>query len=214
MKNKVSQEEFLTTFPIFKDSDNSLVDSILSASPCQSFFSHTQLYLEGDRCPGIAFVLSGEIRVYKIGETGREITLYEIYPGETCILNAACILSHRNYPANAVGLIDGTMLYLPEGDFRRLLAEHPIMRTFIFSLFSQRFGEIIELIEEVTFGKMDVRLEDYLIEKAENDQLNTTHQNIANDLGTSREVVSRLLKDFEHKGRIALFRNHIRLLKI
>ena len=158
--------------------------------------------------------MSGEIRVYKIGETGREITLYEIYPGETCILNAACILSHRNYPANAVGLVDGTMLYLPEGVFKRLLAEHQVMRTFIFSLFSQRFGEIIELIEEVTFGKLDVRLEDYLIEKAENDALQTTHQNIANDLGTSREVVSRLLKDFENKGRIALSRNHIRLLQI
>lgn len=212
--NKVTQKEFLTAFPIFKDGDKLIVDTILSASSCQSFFSHTQLYLEGDKCPGIAFVLSGEIRVYKIGETGREITLYEIYSGETCILNAACILSHRNYPANAVGLIDGTMLYLPEGIFKRLLAEHQVMRTFIFSLFSQRFGEIIELIEEVTFGKMDVRLEDYLIEKAENDALVTTHQNIANDLGTSREVVSRLLKDFEHKGRIALSRNHIRLIQI
>ena len=212
--NKVSQEEFLTTFPIFKDGDPSLVKTILSASFSQSFLPHTQLYLEGDRCPGIAFVLSGEIRVYKIGETGREITLYEIYPGETCILNAACILSQRNYPANAVGLIDGSMLYLPEGVFKRLLAKHQVMRAFIFSLFSQRFGEIIELIEEVTFGKMDARLEDYLVEKAENDQLHTTHQNIANDLGTSREVVSRLLKDFEHKGRIALSRNRIRLLEI
>jgi CRP/FNR family transcriptional regulator len=211
---QVTQDELLNTFPIFKEGDKNLVDTILSASTYQSFFSHTQLYLEGDRCPGIAFVLSGEIRVYKIGETGREITLYEIYPGETCILNAACILSHRNYPANAVGLIDGTMLYLPKTDFNRLLANHEVMRTFIFSLFSQRFGEIIELIEEVTFGKMDARLEDYLIEKAENDELNTTHQNIANDLGTSREVVSRLLKDIEHKGRIALSRNHIRLLDI
>ena len=211
---QVTKEEFLNSFQIFKGSDQSLVDTLLTASSCQSFFSHTQLYLEGDRCPGIAFVLSGEIRVYKIGETGREITLYEIYPGETCILNAACILSNRKYPANAVGLIDGTMLYLPEDIFMKLLAQHQVMRTFIFSLFSQRFGEIIELIEEVTFGKMDVRLEDYLVEKAENDVLQTTHQNIANDLGTSREVVSRLLKDFEHKGRIALSRNHIRLLQI
>ena len=211
---QVTHDEFLNAFQIFKEGDKSLVNSILTASSSQSFFSNTQLYLDGDRCPGIAFVVSGEIRVYKIGETGREITLYEIYPGETCILNAACILSNRNYPANAVGLIDGTMLYLPERSFKKLLAEHQVMRTFIFSLFSQRFGEIIELIEEVTFGKMDVRLEDYLIEKAEDDVLQTTHQNIANDLGTSREVISRLLKDFEHKGRIALSRNHIRLIQI
>jgi CRP/FNR family transcriptional regulator len=209
---KINREEFLATFPIFQNGDPLLVETILSASSCQSFFSQAQLYLEGDKCPGIAFVLSGEIRVYKISETGREITLYEIYPGETCILNAACILSHRNYPANAVGLINGTMLYLPEAIFIRLLAEHQVMRTFIFSLFSQRFGEIIELIEEVTFGKMDDRLEEYLIEKSENNVLQTTHQHIANDLGSSREVVSRLLKDFEHKGKVSLSRNHIRLI--
>ena len=209
---KITKQDFLATFPTFQRGDPLLVDEILSASSCQSFISQTQLYFEGDRCPGIAFVLSGEIRVYKIGDTGREITLYEIHPGETCILNAACILSRRNYPANAVGLIDGIILYLPEDIFVRLLAKHQVMRTFIFSLFSQRFGEIIELIEEVTFGKMDIRLEDYLIEKSENNVLQTTHQHIANDLGTSREVVSRLLKNFEHKGRLALARNYIRLI--
>ena len=190
----LTAKEFLAIFPNFQHGDPRLVEAIRSASVRQPFFSNTQLYFEGDQCPGIAFVLSGEIRVYKISETGREITLYEIYPGETCILNAACILSQGNYPANAVGLTNGEILHLPENVFKRLLTEHHIMRTFIFSLFSRRFGEVIELVEEVTFGKMDVRLEDYIIEKAENNELQTTHQDIANNLGTSREVVSRLLK--------------------
>ena len=191
-----------------------MIETILSTSSHQSFSCKSQLYLEGDKCPGIAFLLSGEIRVYKIGETGREITLYDIFPGETCILNASCILSHQNYPANAMGLIEGTMLYLPESVFQTLMANHQEMRTFIFSLFSRRYHEIIELIEEVTFGKLGDRLEDYLIEKAENDELRTTHQYIANDLGTSREVVSRLLKDFERQGKIILSRNHIQLDQI
>ena len=106
------------------------------------------------------------------------------------------------------------MLYLPESVFQTLMANHQEMRTFIFSLFSRRYREIIELIEEVTFGKLGERLEDYLIEKAENDELRTTHQYIANDLGTSREVVSRLLKDFERQGKIILSRNHIQLDQI
>lgn len=210
----INEEEFLRAFPVFKSGEKKLIETILSTSSHQSFSYNTQLYLEGDKCPGIAFLLSGEIRVYKVGESGREITLYEIFPGETCILNASCILSHQNYPANAMGLTDGTMLYLPEGVFQTLMANHLSMRTFIFSLFSRRYHEIIELIEEVTFGKMDVRLEDYLIEKAENDELRTTHQHIANDLGTSREVVSRLLKDFERQGKIILSRNHIQLNQI
>jgi CRP/FNR family transcriptional regulator len=87
------------------------------------------------------------------------------------------------------------------------------MRVFVFSLLSIRLATVMELVEEVAFGRMDQRLLDYLIEKSENGRLETTHQNIANDLGTSREVVSRLLKDFERKRQIRLSRNLITLLK-
>ena len=210
----ITREELVTVFPIFSHKEKHLAEQILASSSHQLFHKEQRFYNEGDRCPGIPFFLDGEVRVYKTGSSGREITLYEILPGETCILNAACILGSQQYPANAVALQDGAMLYLPEKVFHSLIGEYPEMRSFIFSLFSRRFHEIIELIEEVTFGKLDVRLEDYLIEKAENNQLETTHQVIANDLGTSREVVSRLLKDFERKGHIALSRNRIRLLNL
>ncbi len=142
--------------------------------------------------------------MYKIGEGGREIKLYEIFPGETFILNASCILSRGNYPANAVAVTDGAVLFIPEKEFRRLISAHEPMRNFIFSLFSRRFAAIMELIEEVAFGKMDKRLNEYLIEKSENNILDSTHQQIANDLGTSREVVSRLLKDLEKKGKVSV----------
>ncbi len=210
----VTKEELVTAFPVFRHQDKPLAEQILSSSSHQRFHREQGFYSEGDRCPGIPFFLSGWVRVFKTGSSGREITLYEILPGETCILNAACILGSQQYPANAVALQDGSMLYLPEKVFHALIGEYPEMRSFIFSLFSRRFHEIIELIEEVTFGKLDVRLEDYLIEKAENDELETTHQVIANDLGTSREVVSRLLKDFERRGHIALSRNRIQLLNL
>ena len=211
---KVTTDEFLATFPVFRQEDNTLVAQILETASLQNFSKETRFYHQGDRCPGIPFFLDGEVRVYKTGSSGREITLYEILPGETCILNAACILGSQQYPADAVALRDGMMLYLPEKVFHELMADHPMMRSFIFSLFSRRFHEIIELIEEVTFGKLDMRLEDYLIEKAENNRLETTHQVIANDLGTSREVVSRLLKDLERRGKIALSRNRVQLLDL
>jgi CRP/FNR family transcriptional regulator len=208
------REEFAATFPVFRQHDSVLLEKILSDASYRAFTENDQIYMEGDRCTGIAFLLSGEIRVYKVSEGGREITLYQIFPGETCILNASCILSRQLYPANATGIADGTMLYLPQKAFLELMAEFEAMRGFIFSLFSQRFNEIIELIEAVTFGRMDFRLKDYLIEKSENDQLQTTHQKIANDLGTSREVVSRLLKDFERQGQINLGRNRIEIVHI
>lgn len=169
------------------------------------------IYSEGDPCSGIAFIISGEIRVYKIGHTGREITLYEIGPGETCILNASCILSGASYPAHAAAVTDIELMLMSAAAFRRLVHEHPNMRDFVFSLLSQRLAGVMELVEEVAFGRMDERVLEYLVEKAENNRLETTHQKIANDLGTSREVVSRILKDFERKGRIRLFRNFIQI---
>lgn len=210
----ITSQTFNKIFPAFKDAENRLIDQLLFSSSFKEFVQGASLYHEGDQCPGIAFVLSGEIRVFKIGESGREITLYEIFPGETCILNASCILARQNYPANAMALTNGTMLYLPHNIFLKLMSEFEHMRRFIFALFSRRFSEIIELIETVTFGKMDLRLIDYLVEKSEDDQLHSTHQKIAYDLGTSREVVSRLLKDLEKKGKIALSRNHIRLIDL
>ena len=153
-------------------------------------------------------------RVFKIGQTGREITLYEIGPGETCILNASCILSGRTYPAHAVALSDITALMVPAEVFRRLVREHEEMRDFVFTLLSQRLTGVMELVEEIAFGRMDERLREYLIERSQNDRLEVTHQKVANDLGTSREVVSRILKDFERQGKLKLSRNTIHIDKL
>jgi CRP/FNR family transcriptional regulator, anaerobic regulatory protein len=208
----MTKKEFIKTFPNFRNSSDELLKELLVIARKQDIPAGKQIYSEGDSCPVIAFVISGEIRVYKTGQTGREITLYEIGPGETCILNASCILSGTSYPANAVTLSDVTMLLIPSSDFRRLVDRHEEMRDFVFALLSRRLSGVMELVEEVAFGRMDERLLDYLIEKSENGKLETTHQKIANDLGTSREVVSRLLKDLERKQEVSLSRNSISLL--
>jgi CRP/FNR family transcriptional regulator len=208
----MNKNDFLKAFPTLRRSADLLIMDLLRAGTIVDFPSGRQIYSEGDACSAIAFVLSGEVRVYKSGETGREITLYEIGPGETCILNASCLLSGTSYPAHAVTSAEGSMLLVPAPDFRRMVAEHESLRDFVFTLLSQRLSLVMELIEEVAFGRMDGRLMDYLVEKSENNKLETTHQKIANDLGTSREVVSRLLKDFERKQAVSLSRNSIILL--
>ncbi len=166
---------------------------------------------EGQLCTDFELMLSGEKRIYKSDPAGREITLYELGPGEACILNAACLLSDTPSSVNATAITDVSCLLLPAEDFRNLLSAHEEMRTFVFGSISNRFVTILELISEIVFGKMDERLFDYLVEKSENGMLSTTHQQIANDLGTAREVVSRLLKDFEREGKVILSRGHIRL---
>jgi CRP/FNR family transcriptional regulator len=205
--------EFIQVFPAFRNAPEALLRDLLSAGRQQHIGASRQIYHEGDSCSAIAFVLTGEIRVYKIGQTGREITLYEIGPGETCILNASCILSGQTYPAYAVAIDDVNVVLVPSAVFRRMVSEDESLRSFVFMLLSQRLSGVMELVEEVAFRRMDARLMDYLIEKSENGRLEMTHQRIANDLGTSREVVSRLLKDIERQGQIGLSRNAITLLK-
>jgi len=209
----MTEEDFLNVFPAFRGRLQKLVPAMIASSRQQSITRNARIYTEGDSCAAIAFIISGEIRVYKIGESGREITLYEIGPGETCILNASCILSQTSYPAHAVAVSDVSMLLVPSSDFKRFVMENEEMWAFVFTLLSQRLARVMELVEEVAFGRMDQRLMEYLLDKSKNRYLETTHQKIANDLGTSREVISRLLKDFERKQKVRLSRNSITLLK-
>jgi CRP/FNR family transcriptional regulator len=202
----------LERFPFFGGIPDEVLSDVLAQGHVQKFEKDMHLYWEGDACHGIAFILDGEIRVYKAGETGREITLYEIGPGETCILNASCILSGRKYPANAAAILDGAMFMLPAPLFKKLIASREEAREFVYAVFSQRLTAVMTLLEEVVFRKVDERLMDYLVEKAENDVVRATHQTIANDLGTAREVVSRILKDFERRGNVRLERNTVHLL--
>ncbi len=210
--NMITKENFIKTFPMFRGGLKNIVPELISAGQPRSIPRGSRIYTEGDVCSAIAFILSGEVRVYKIGETGREITLYEIGPGDTCILNASCILAQTSYPANAVATSDVDALLVPSAAFQKIVLRHEEMRDFIFTLLSQRLANVMELVEEVAFGRMDERLMQYLIEKSDNNSLETTHQKIANDLGTSREVISRLLKDFERKRQVRLSRNSITLL--
>jgi CRP/FNR family transcriptional regulator len=200
----------LEHFPAIRRGTAELVEGILAAASLARVPRGTVIYRKGDPCRAIGLFLAGEVRVYA-ESGGREITLYEILPGETCILNASCILSRRSYPANAVAVEDVEALMLPAEAFRALMLAHEAMRDFLFGLFSDRLTLVLELVQEVAFGRLESRLGEYLVARAENDLLRATHQAIANDLGTSREVISRILKDLERAGLVSLSRSEIRL---
>ncbi len=191
-----------------------MVDSILTSSQYMSAPPDTLLLSEGQYCPGLILMLAGEKRVYKATETGREITLYTVDPGEFCILTASSTLSNTPYPANAKSVTQVEMLVVPPDKFQEYISQYQEMRDLVFFHISKNFTDVMELITEVTFKRMDERLLDYLIEKSEDGKLYATHQTIANELGTAREVVSRLLKDFERKGIVILSRSYIQLVKL
>lgn len=203
----LSKEEFRSHFPYFQSCPDRLLDEVLSALRLHRFQKDQMVFHEHDTCSVLAFLLSGKIRVYMLGDDGREITLYDVLEGETCILNVACILSNNPYPARAMVMQDGDAYIISAEDFRRLVDQYAEMRAFVYAGLGGRLISMMKLVEEVAFRRLDVRLRDYITEKKEDNVLNTTHQRIANDLGTSREIISRLLEEFERKGAVALSRD-------
>lgn len=210
----IFKNDFLNLFPYFKGSKETLIEDILSCAKHATAPGNQVLKKEGDKLTDFVLLLSGSKRVFKVSDSGREITLYEMGAGDICVLNVSCILSNSKLPANAESLSDVEMLLISDHDFMRLMTEHAEMQSFVFSRFSQSLTNIMSLISEISFAKMDQRLAEYLIEKSENNILKTAHRYIANDLGTSREVVSRLLKDLERQGLVKLSRNHIELEEV
>jgi CRP/FNR family transcriptional regulator len=210
----MKKDRFLEIFPYFQDRSQSLIEDILSLSRHLKLPGNMLVKLEGDYCHDFVLMLSGEKRIFKMGGAAREITLYEIGPGDICVLNAMCILSNTRLLANASTISDVEVLLLPDQHFLDIIARYNEMGVFVHSRINEALASIMTLVSEIVFGKMDERLKSYLIEKSENGLLKRTHHNIANDLGTSREVVSRLLKDFERQGMILLSRNSLTLKNI
>ncbi|HZI27441.1 MAG TPA: Crp/Fnr family transcriptional regulator [Gemmatimonadaceae bacterium] len=166
---------------------------------------------EGDTCAGIALVIAGRIRVARTSDSGREITLYHIGPGETCILTASCLLSNARYPAQATVVEDVTALLVPTDVFRHLMATSEPLRAFIFGQFGSRLDTVMALVEEVAFARVDRRLASWLAAEAGrlDAPLSLSHEEIASHVGTARVVVSRVLETFEDKGWVTLGRRRV-----
>lgn len=172
------------------------------------------LALEGDRCHFFHLVVSGCLRVYKGDEYGREITLYKVKPGESCTLSAFCILNGGEFPASAMAEETTRVIEIPAAVFRDWLNRHEFWRDYIFSRFSAHLSNIISRIESLVFRRMDERIAQFLVHSASgtSNRVKLTHSDIARELGTAREVVSRILKNFEKARLIQLSRGNITIL--
>ena len=161
----------------------------------------------------IALLVSGVVRVYKVGETGREITLYRFGNGSSCILTANAILSQKTFPAIATVEENAEAVMIPAETFRDWVREYDLWRDFVFDLLSQRLSTVMAVIDEVAFQRMDRRIAALLIRRGKTQNpLRITHQEIASELGSSREVISRLLEDFVNEGSIRSGRGTIEIL--
>ncbi len=209
------QIEALTQqFPFLQQADSAFRDSFFSHVNAVSVSVGSAICDQGMHCQYLALVISGVARVYKLGENGREITLYRITTGESCILTVSCIVSGSPFPAFAVCEEAIDALVISPTVVRQWTDEFPVWRRYLFGLISDRLGDVMSVIEEIAFRRVDRRLAAYLLQRArseDGERIKMTHQAIASDLGTSREVVSRILKDFEHQGLITVSRGQLQL---
>lgn len=201
----------IETLPLFASADETLKKAFREHAQIVTFAAGRHIAMQGSECPGMAFVLDGVVRIYKLGESGREITLYRVRSGDSCILTASCIMNQESFPAFIEAETDVVAALIPSGVFRTWVAKYPYWQDYVFGLMSSRMASVMTTVEEVAFRRMDARLATYLLETGE-DEIQATHQKIATDLGSSREVISRLLKDLEMRGMIETGRNRIRIL--
>ncbi len=186
---------------------------------CQPLhFKHRQpLLAAGDQCNALLLVERGAIRVTKCAQSGREILLYRVAPGESCVLGTTCLLRQADYPAEALAQAGTDALAVPAETFRRLHELEPALRRFVLDLYALRLEELMLLVEAVAFRRMDERLADLLLRRGRVDAssfrpVEMTHEALATELGTAREVVSRLLTQFADDGSIALERGRVRII--
>ena len=179
--------------------------------------SHTIKAAQGEKIfdPGhvpdnLLFLLSGRIRVSQTSQNGREIVLYRVSAGESCVLTTACILAEEAYAAEGIAETDVTAIALPRRAFDELVTEAPAFRSFVLAAYSRRLIDLMRVVDNVAFGKIDMRLAAHLCALCESgDDLSVTHQDLATELGTAREVISRQLNEFQRKNWVEQSRGRI-----
>ena len=169
----------------------------------------TALFGAGSPCRQFPFVLSGSIRVAKVGE-GRELQLYRVGPGESCVLTSSCLVGSSDYPASGVVESDARLVVLPRAEFDSLMARHAPFRQYVFGLFAERLADLMGLVEAVAFHKLDRRVAAALLGHGK--VVTVTHQQLADEVGSVREIVTRVLKGFADDGWVRLARGSIEVL--
>lgn len=210
MTSKLADQ--LASFPMLKElfhhGDGKIADAmrLIKVQEGQSLFRY------GDDCRDFLLILEGAVCVQHLSGNGQVITLYHLQPGQACELTLSCLLGGRCYPAEAIAETDVHALALPGRQFHEAMVVSPRFRQFVFTTIDRGVHSLLALVEDLSFGHLDQRLARCLLKAAgSQSSVYITHSSLAEELGTAREVVSRMLKDFEKRGWLSLHRGRIEI---
>lgn len=199
--------------PELEATADDMICQLFDASNVVTLPENSTVFHQGDSCNNYLIILEGKVKVFTRAENGREILLYRLFNGDSCVLTTSCLFGNKNYPAEGKAETATSALAIPASRFNEAMQQSTTFREMVFSAFSSHLSDLITLVEEVAFGKVDVRLAKHLLSQCDDDStLTSTHQNIATELGSAREVISRQLKELESKGLIILNRGNIKII--
>lgn len=207
----MSKATLLERFPVFRQLDPARLERVLAESTLRRMPAGGVLFDARQPCRGFPLVLEGSVRVSQSAPSGREIVLYRVEPGQGCILSGGCLLASTEYPARAVAEEDVTVLSVPPALFQELMVASEPFRRFVFGMYGERLAEVMALVEEVAFRRLDERLARLLVQRGP--VIAATQQQLADELGSVREIVSRLLRSFEERGWVRLERERVTVLE-
>jgi CRP/FNR family transcriptional regulator, anaerobic regulatory protein len=199
------------TFPELHDAPAGTLERIARHGIYRKVPAGTVMFSERTPCGGFPLVLAGSARVVQRYSNGRELQLYRIKAGESCLLSGSCLLGRTDYAASGIAEDALELLIIPAAEFRTLVAEDEVFRTYVFSLYGERLSTLLNLVEAIAYQKLDQRLAALLLARvrAGAETIHATHQALADELGSVREIVSRLLRSFEDRGWVELGREKI-----
>jgi CRP/FNR family transcriptional regulator, anaerobic regulatory protein len=204
-------ERVLSAYPTLEGLPPNLREEVERNLSVMQVPAGTPMFHEKDACSAFPIILSGRVRIARTMENGRELVLYEVEPGESCVLSTSCLLGNARYNAHAQCVTDVELASLPRAVFDRLVSEHRPFREEVFHLFGERLVRLVELVESIGFQRLDQRLAAALLGKGQ--RLTTSHEQLAHTLAVSRESISRMLKQFEEHGWVKLGRGAIEILQ-
>ncbi len=201
------KSRLLQQYPMLQELAPAEREAMLAPAKYMQIPAGTVMFDENQPCQGFPLLLAGSLRVIKSSSNGRELQLYRVMAGESCILTSSCLLGGTRYQARGIAEEPLELTMLPASAFHILLEKNASFRHYVFHLFSERITDLMELVSAVAFQKLDQRLAALLVGKP--NPINITHQVLADELGSAREMVSRLLKGFSEQGWVKLGREQI-----
>jgi CRP/FNR family transcriptional regulator, anaerobic regulatory protein len=208
MTPAIDRQRLLSLYPALAGLAAQHLDALLQPQGVMQLATGTQVFAEHQPCQGFPLLIEGSIKVVKLASSGRELMLYRVVPGGSCIISSSCLLGHTDYNARGIAETPLTLLAMPIPLFSALMIEHAPFRDFVFHLFADRIGELMQLVEEVAFTRLDQRLAKLILARNET-RIHVTHQQLADELGSVREIVSRLLKGLAAQDLLTLGREQI-----